>query len=115
MREAQNYNMYNKMINDNNVMKYINVNNENSKFKQNFYVPRQNSKTVFYSSNTKPKNKKNKFNIYDILNEDEPNEENEKKKIIVGLKDVKVISNNNILKKENIIENKNLINLKKKN
>ena len=117
MREAQNYNLFNKMINDNNIMHNLNI--ENSKNKQNFYIPRQNSKTVFYSSNTKPKNKKNKFNIYDILNEDEPNEENDKKKIIVGLKDVKVISNNNNLKKENEInkidKNKNIIHLKNKN
>ena len=123
LREDQSFNMLNKMINDNNknnnnVIKYIHVNNNNSisKFRKNFYMPKQNTKTVFYSSNTKPKIKKNKFNIYDILNENEPNEEDDKKKIIVGLKDVKVISNNNIFKKHNDNDkSRNLIHIQNKN
>ena len=60
---------------------------------------RRPSNNLIYSSVSKQKNKNNRFNIYDLLNEKEPNEENDKKKIIVGLKDVKVISNNRILKK----------------
>ena len=121
MREDQSLNMFNKMVNDNpflnlnininnNINKYLNINNIDNnlnKFRQHLYIPRHNSNTVvFYNSSTKPKNKKNKFNIYDILNEDEPNEENDKKKIIVGLKDVKVVSSNKINKKQNQNENK---------
>jgi hypothetical protein len=115
MREDQSLNMFNKMTNDNaniNNNKYNNKNkNDNlNSFLQKLYIPRQNSNTVvFYNSNTKPKNKKTRFNIYDIINEAEPNGENEKKKIIVGLKDVKVISNNKNNKKENKNKTNNLI------
>ena len=107
MREDQSLNMFNKITNDNaniNNNKYNNKNkNDNlNSFLQNLYIPQHNSNAVvFYNSNTKTKNKKTRFNIYDILNEVEPNGENEKKKIIVGLKDVKVISNNKNNKKEN--------------
>ena len=117
-REDKSYNILNKMINDNNeynnnfknninYMNVNNINNMNDNFKKNWKNFRQSSNTIFYSSNTKPKNKSNKFNIYDILNVKEPTEENEKKKIIVGLKDIKVISNNRIIKKE--LENNNNI------
>ena len=126
MKEEQSYNLFSKMINDNNnnnnnnkIINYINVNrNDNiNKLRKNFYLPRHISNTVFYSSNTKPKHKKNRFNIYDILNEDEPNEENEQKKIIVGLKDVKVISKKELFKKEkeNELNKKNLICMENKN
>ena len=140
IRTEQNFNMMNKMMNDKNCnrnifnsMKYINVNanandnaNENindnnniSKYRKNFYLKKHNSKTAFYCSNTRPKNKKNKFNIYEILNENEPNEENDKKRIIVGLKDVRVISNTNKFKKDNNnISNdksKNIIHIQKRN
>ena len=118
-RVDQNHNMFNKMINDNNKKNnigYINVNNiNNNNNKRNSYGPNQPQNTVFYCSNTKPKNRKSKFNIYDILNENEPNEEKDKKRIIVGLKDIKVISNNNILKKEyKEDKNRNLIHIKNK-
>ena len=120
MREDQSFNMFNKMMNDNNnnsnnnYKKYINSSHSNSinKMMKTFYNDKQNSKTIVYSSNTKTKTRKKKFNIYDILNEEEPNEENDKKKIIVGLKDVKIISNSNIEKKENKNnKTKNLINI----
>jgi hypothetical protein len=118
-------------MNDNNrniysSLKYINVNansnnnnissNSINKYRNNYYMPKHNSKTIFYNSNTKPKIKKNKFNIYEILNENEPNEENDKKRIIVGLKDVKVISSNNIFKQDNNENEKarNLIHIQNK-
>ncbi len=117
-REDKSLNILNKMLNDNkeynnnfrnniNYMNVNNINNMNDNFKKNWKNFRQSSNTVFFSSNTKPKSKKNKFNIYDILNVNEPTEDNEKKKIIVGLKDIKVISNNRIIKKE--YENSNNI------
>ena len=56
------------------------------------------------------------------MNEKEPNEENDKNKIIVGLKDVKVISNNKKLKKryesdknKNNNNNKKLIQIQDRN
>jgi hypothetical protein len=56
------------------------------------------------------------------LNEKEPNEENDKNKIIVGLKDVKVISKNKKLKKryksdknKNNNNNKKLIQIQDRN
>ena len=88
----------------------------------NFDMQRQASNNLLYNSGSKHKNKKNRFNIYDILNEKEPNEVNNKNKIIVGLKDVKVISNNKILKKryesdknKNNNNNKKLIQIQDRN
>ena len=121
-RQNQSLNIYNKMVNDNinnnininnininNNINYINIKKDKNNFGKNFIIPRKNSNTVIvYNSHTKPKNKKNKFNIYDILNEDDPNEETDKKKIIVGLRDVKIISNNKN-KKNDINKSKNLI------
>ena len=96
---------------NNSINKFNNLNHYNNinKLRKDFYMPRKNSNTVvIYNSSTKPKKKKNKFNIYEILNEDEPNEENDKKKIIVGLKDVKIISNN-LNKKVNDNKSRNII------
>ena len=106
----------------------INIKNINTKSNGNlraFDMQRRPSNNLLCSSVSKQKNKKNKFNIYDILNEKEPNEENDKNKIIVGLKDVKVISNNKILKKrydsdkndknKNNKNNKNLIDIQTRN
>ena len=107
-------NMFNKMLNDNDSnINHLNVNNINANnllnHRKKFYEPNQKAKTIIVEKNIKSE-KKNKFNIYDILNEKEPNEENDKKKIIIGLKEVTVISEK---KEENI--NINKINKQDKN
>ena len=90
-------NLFNKMLNDNDDnMNQININSINAnKLKnhlKNFHAPSQKSNAIINHSEKKNKKEKNKFNIYDILNEKEPFEGNDKKRIIIGLKDVKVIS-----------------------
>ena len=90
-------NLFNKMLNDNDDnMNQININSINAnKLKnhlKNFHAPFQKSNAIINRSEKKNKKEKNKFNIYDILNEKEPFEGNDKKRIIIGLKDVKVIS-----------------------
>ena len=103
-------NLFNKMLNDTDKnINHINVNNINAHnlldHRKNFYEPSHKSKTIINDLNSRTEVKKNKFNIYDILNEKEPIEVNDKKKIIIGLKEVKIISdknngNNNINKKQ---------------
>ena len=102
-------NLFNKMLNDNdNNINRLNINNINANnlinHRKKFYTPSQNAKTILIEKNAKSDIKKKKFNIYDILNEKEPSEDNDKKKIIIGLKEVKIISdkkeqNNNLIKK----------------
>ena len=110
-------NLFNKMLNDNdNNFKHLSINNLNANnlinHRKNFYAPNHKGKTIIFQPKQKSKNEKNKFNIYDILNEKEPIEENNKKKIIIGLKDVKVISDknsgNNISNNQNNYNNNNI-------
>ena len=116
-------NLFNKMLNDTdnlNINAQLKINNINSSSLKNhinnFYAQNTKANTVLFNSNTKEKNKKNKFNIYDILNEKEPNEEDNTKKIIIGLKDVKVISEKNSQKNLDINNNsKNIIRIQNKN
>ena len=103
-------NLFNKMLNDgDNNIKHLNINNINAhnllNHRKNFYESNKKTKTIINDLNSKTDIKKKKFNIYDILNEDEPVDTNDKKKIIIGLKEVKVISdknseNNNISQKQ---------------
>ena len=93
-------NLFNKMLNDNDKkINHLNINNINAysllNHRKNFYEHSQKSKTIIKDLNSKTEVKKNKFNIYDILNEKEPNEANDKKKIIIGLKEVKIVSDKN--------------------
>ena len=102
-------NLFNKMLNDNDDnMNQININSINAnKLKnhlKNFHAPSQKSNTIINHSEKKNKKEKNKFNIYDILNEKEPFEVNDKKRIIIGLKDVKVISDKKN-ESQNLIKN----------
>ena len=78
-------NLFNKMLNDNDDnMNQININSINAnKLKnhlKNFHAPSQKSNAIINHSEKKNKKEKNKFNIYDILNEKEPFEGNDKKK-----------------------------------
>ena len=93
-------NLFNKMLNDNDKnINHLNINNINTNnllnHRKNFYESSQKSKTIINDLNSKTEVKKKKFNIYDILNEKEPNESNDKKKIIIGLKEVKIVSDKN--------------------
>ena len=90
-------NLFNKMLNDNDKkINHISINNLNANnllnHRKKFYSSSQKGKTIIMDPNKKAKNEKNKFNIYDILNEREPVEEDDKKRIIIGLKEIKVIS-----------------------
>ena len=90
-------NLFNKMLNDNdNKINHISINNLNANnlinHRKKFFSSSQKGKTIILEPNKKSKNEKNKFNIYDILNEKEPIEEDDKKRIIIGLKEIKVIS-----------------------
>ena len=108
-------NLFNKMLNDNDKnINHLNINNINTNnllnHRKNFYESSQKSKTIINDLNSKTEVKKKKFNIYDILNEKEPNESNDKKKIIIGLKEVKVISDKNEYKnKINNKQDKNIL------
>ena len=93
-------NLFNKMLNDNDKnFKHLSINtldtNNLVNHRKNFYAPNHKGKAIIVQQKQKSKNEKNKFNIYDILNEKEPIEANNKTKIIIGLKDVKVVSDKN--------------------
>ena len=93
-------NLFNKMLNDNDKnFKHLSINtldtNNLVNHRKNFYAPNHKGKAIIVQQKQKSKNEKNKFNIYDILNEKEPTEANNKTKIIIGLKDVKVVSDKN--------------------
>ena len=90
-------NLFNKMMNDGDQnISHLNINNINAhnllNHRKNFCESNQKTKTIINDLNSKTDIKKKKFNIYDILNENEPIEVNDKKKIIIGLKEVKIIS-----------------------
>ena len=112
----KNYHKYTNNISHINIK---NINRNSNGNLRNFDMKRQVSSNLLFNSVSKHKNKKNRFNIYDILNEKDPYEEDDKNKIIVGLKDVKVISNNKILKKryesDKNKNNKNLIQIQDRN
>ena len=112
-------NLFNKMLNDNdNKIKHLSINNLDTNnlinHRKKFYASNNKGKTIISQNKQKSKNKneKNKFNIYDILNEQEPVEANDKKRIIIGLKDVKVISDKkvgiNIINKQKNDKNNNI-------
>ena len=74
-----------------------------------------NKKTKTVNINLDKSNKKKyKFNIYDLLNETGPIEEDSKKKIIVGLKDVRIITNENDISKKSLDKDKNFIHIRNK-
>ena len=91
----KNINILNKKIMNNTIDIINKENNNNSIIRKNLFNSRQNKKTLIsinQNNQSNHKKSKTKFDIKSLLKEDFEDDENTKNKIIIGLKDVKVIS-----------------------